>query len=140
MADNVAVPVTAGFAAGIALIVILSLSIHPTTLSFSSNWHHAGNETISGALANQISAIPPMPIAANPMFVAQKYINGNNGTTAYLVARWEGHKAADQNGNVISVDEYDTIVINSHIYCVWTNSTSIEGWLIQYAKCPSLIN
>ncbi|GEM_PF-1487665 len=107
---------------------------------FGPSWHYAGNETISGDLAMRLCSIPPTPCAEKPAFTANKYVNDKNDTTALLVTRWEGH--TDQNSNIIRVDEYDTVLVNSSVYCVRTNltDTSNQLWTLQYAKCPSLIN
>jgi len=87
------------------------------------SWRYAGIETLHGSLANQACPIMSeitgegIPCVSSGSYDAQKYVN-DKGDSAYLL-----ESSLGEMSDKWSHTETYVVVINSHVYCVATNST-----------------
>ena len=102
--------------------------------SFGSSWHYAGNVSLPGNIGNEICGVVRTPCANNPEFPAEKYVSNTNAI-AYLVMTTLGET---NSTGYVTTYETNLLIVNSHVYCIWTNRT--DPRLALYNECPEVIN
>jgi hypothetical protein len=102
--------------------------------AFGLAWHYVGNTTLPSPVGEEICGIVAIPCVQFPHFPAEKYLSDKN-SVAYVAPVFVGQTSSTGH---VTVGETDALIVNSHVYCVWTNST--DPRLDLYNKCPRIVN